>query len=45
MTKEDLTKQLEEKQLLLKKVEATYHQLFGQIELLQNLIEKENKTQ
>ena len=43
MTLEDLKKQLTEKEDLLKRAEATFHQLAGQIALLKDMIAKEEK--
>jgi len=45
MEKNDLIRQLEEKENLLKKTEIIYNQLQGQIVLLRDLIKKENKIE
>ena len=45
MEKNDLIKQLEEKENLLRKTEIVYNQLQGQIVLLRDLIKKENKVE
>lgn len=42
MNREDLAKQLEEKNDLIKKTEMIYQQLQGQIVLLRDLIKKED---